>query len=130
MEEEAKATEESEPPLERLHRRPQDGQTSCLNTSNASIPKTPPARPNEEPDELSTTQLSQRSTQLSTEYGHMMKLRDRSKGASLQIPSSKKNKAATSALIKPRNEPIVDEMLCLEEPDVIINKGMSSLFQL
>lgn len=131
MEEEAQETEEPETRLKRLHWRPKDSQTSSLNTSNASIPRTPPVRTNEEPDELSKTQLSQRSTQLSTEYGHMMKLRDRGKGAaSLQIPSSKKNKAATSALNKPRNEPIIDGMLCLEEPDVIINKGMLSLFQL
>ncbi|KAL8547895.1 hypothetical protein ACS0TY_007271 [Phlomoides rotata] len=98
----------------------------------------------------SRSNRSQKSTQLSTEYSHTMKLRDRGKGAtSLQIPSrekkpvpessshaaprkelkveqnilpsSKKNKAATRALIKPKDESIIDKMLCSEEPGVIIS---------
>lgn len=209
MEEEAQATEEPVRPLKRLRRRPQDGQTSSLNTANASMPRSPHVRPNKEVSETHSGKLkgpegivespqhnvgktttkpqavtrlapgkqpisskslvlhdhesgnpcqssinrSQKSTQLITEDGHMMKLRDRGKkAASLQIrsreknpipkspshvvplkdlkvelnfpSSSKKNKSTTHALIKLNDEPIIDKMQRSAEPDVIISTGM------
>lgn len=55
MEKEAQEAEELQRPLKMLRRGYLDGQTSSLNTSDTSMPPTPPVRPKEEPDKLSDT---------------------------------------------------------------------------
>lgn len=112
-----------------------------------------------QPSSISSSQQSTRLRTESRTPSHPMRLRDRVTGAaSLQIPSKEKrpvpessshavplkepkvesdtllspeNKnTASHALIKPKDEPITDDMPCLEVPGVIFRTGMPFLFWL
>ncbi|KAL6502926.1 hypothetical protein OROHE_024094 [Orobanche hederae] len=124
LEEEAQAAEEPERPLKRSRRKYTDGQGCSRNAPKSNVIGVPLITPKEEPNELPETCLPNLSDGKSKGVQPISPQAPSGDKSLVPVLTPERKSVASGALIKPKDEPVTDDMPHFAVPIVIIHPGI------